>query len=93
MGNPSEAEFKELFQLYAQSFQCEYRPDVVDYLIKKHYRESGRAMRRCHPRDLLKQVRNFCRYRRLEFEMRPDYFDRVVTSYFAVVFGDEPADA
>jgi hypothetical protein len=46
-------------------------------------------MRRCHPRDLLKQIRNYCRYRRLPFEMRREYIDRVVHSYFAVVFGEE----
>ena len=46
-------------------------------------------MRRCHPRDLLKQVRNYCRYKRIPFEMRPEHFDRVVNSYFATIFGNE----
>jgi hypothetical protein len=42
-------------------------------------------MRRCHPRDLLGQVRNYCAYNDLPIEMRPEYFDRVVDSYFTVV--------
>lgn len=82
-----EAEFHRLFQLYAKSFGCEYRREVVDYLIDKHYRPSHRPMRRCQPRDLLSQVQNFCRYNDLPMEMRPEHFDRVVKSYFTVVIG------
>ena len=74
---------------YADRFGCEYRPEVVEYLLSEHYRPAGRALRRCHPRDLLKQIRNYCRYRRLNFEMCPEHFDRVVKSYFAMVLGDE----
>jgi len=89
VGNPNEREFCELFELYADRFGCEYRPKVVEYLLSEHYRPAGRALRRCHPRDLLKQIRNYCRYRRLNFEMCPEHFDRVVKSYFAMVLGDE----
>jgi hypothetical protein len=56
-------------------------------LLNKHYRPRNRALRRCHPRDLLNQVRNYCTYNGLPLEMRPDYFDRVVNSYFTVVGG------
>jgi predicted ATPase with chaperone activity len=87
VGDPSEKEFYQLFRLYAEHFGCEYRVECVKYLIEKHYKATGQAMRRCHPRDLLKQIRNYCRYRRLPFEMRPEYIDRVVNSYFTVVFG------
>ena len=89
IGDPDEREFYFLFKLYADQFGCEYREDTVRYLIESHYRPTNKVMRRCHPRDLLKQVRNYCRFRRLPFEMRPEYFDRVVHSYFAVVIGDE----
>ena len=82
--NPSAEEFHSLFQLYCKKFGCEYRPDVVDYLLEKHY-QGQRPMRRCHPRDLLGQVRNYCAYNNLQIEMRPEYFDRVVDSYFTVV--------
>jgi hypothetical protein len=85
--DPDLAEFHHLFELYAQSFGCECRPEVVDHLLERHYRPRNRAMRRCHPRDLLNQVKNFCTYNGLPLEMRPDYFDRVVNSYFTVVGG------
>ncbi len=82
--NPSPEEFQSLFELYAKKFGCDYRPEVVDYLVKTHY-AGKRPMRRCHPRDLLNQVRNYCAYNDLPVEMRPEYFDRVVDSYFTVV--------
>ncbi len=82
--NPNPEEFHTLFELYCQKFECEYRPEVVDYLLEKHY-QGKRPLRRCHPRDLLGQVRNYCAYNDLPVEMLPEYFDRVVDSYFTVV--------
>lgn len=82
--NPNREEFYSLFELYCRKFGCEYRKEVVDYLIKTHY-DGKRPMRRCHPRDLLGQVRNYCAYNDLPLEMQPKYFDRVVESYFTVV--------
>jgi hypothetical protein len=98
--NPDVAEFHRLFQSYVGLFQCEYQPEVVDWLLATHYRPSRRALRRCHPRDLLSQIRNYCVYHEYATEMRPEYFDRVVPSYFTVVNGIDsnfesrtPADA
>jgi predicted ATPase with chaperone activity len=87
IADADEEEFHRLFQLYARSFGCEYRREVVEYLLTKHYRPVGRPMRRCHPRDLLGQVLNYCTYNDLPMEMRPEYFDRVVRSYFTTVIG------
>ena len=89
LADPGEEEFIRLFALYAEKFGCENRLDAVRHLLDRHYRATGRALRRCHPRDLLKQIRNYCRYKRLPFEMRAEYFDMVVNSYFAMVFGNE----
>jgi len=89
VGDPSEDEFFRLFELYARQLGCSYRHEAVRHLIDRHYVPVKRAFRRCHPRDLLKQVRNFCRYKRLDFEMRPEYLDNVVKSYFAMIFGED----
>jgi predicted ATPase with chaperone activity len=85
IADPDEEEFQRLFELYAGQFECEYRPEVVDYLLEHHYLPQRRHLRRCHPRDLLAQVRNYCKYNDLPMEMRPEYFDRVVRSYFTAV--------
>ena len=87
--DPSVEEFQTLFELYCDKLGFEYREEVVDYLIKQHYGRTGRRPRRCHPRDLLNQIRNYCVYNELPLEIRKEYFDRVVGSYFTVVL---PAD-
>lgn len=89
IGDASEEEFHKLFQLNASPFNCEYRADVVDHLVEAHYRPIERPMRRCHPRDLLSQIRNYCVYNDLEVEMKPEYFDHVVKSYFTVISGKD----
>jgi len=83
--DPDELEFHRLFELYAKSFGCAYDPEAVEYLLETHYRSVRRPMRRCHPRDLLNQIRNYCAYNDVPMQMCPDYFDRVVHSYFTVV--------
>lgn len=87
--DPSEAEFKRLFEFYCPSLGFEYRDEVVDYVLASHYRAAGRRLRRCHPRDLLGQIRNFCVYNSLPLEMLPEHFDRVVKSYFTVVLKND----
>lgn len=83
--DPTDDEFHRLFKMYSEKFGCEYRKDVINYLLDTHYRPVGRAKRRCHPRDLLTQVRNYCRYNKRPLELLPEYFDIVVQSYFAMV--------
>jgi predicted ATPase with chaperone activity len=89
IGDPSAEEFKALFKVTAKGMHCDYRPDTVEYLIREHYEPLNREFRRCHPRDLMQQIRNYCVYNGLPVEMRNDYFDRVVPSYFTVVTGKQ----
>ncbi len=88
IGDPSEEEFRQLFQLYAKSYGCEYRGEVIDDLLQRHYRAIGRRLRRCQARDLLLQIRSYCNYTGKPLELRAEYFDRAVKSYFATVMGE-----
>jgi hypothetical protein len=87
VGDPSETEFHALFKIFARTFGCEYDRSAVEYLIQNHYRGPNRPLRRCQPRDLLGQIRNYCVYNDLEMQMLPEHFDRVVKSYFTVLSG------
>ncbi len=91
--DPSLEEFHRLFEALAPKFGCDYRKEVVDYLVRTHYYPMERPLRRCHPRDLLSQIRNYCVYNDLPMEMEQDHFDRVVRSYFTALSGqgDVPA--
>lgn len=89
VGDPSLDEFRILFKHSCESIGCEHRPEAVDYLLQKHYQPRRMPLRRCHARDLLMQVRNFCAYQGLPVELRPDYLDRAVGAYFTAIAGDE----
>ncbi len=90
--DPTPKEFHILFQIYCERANCEYLEDVVDYLLQTHFVAEGRRLRRCHPRDLLNQIRNFCVYNELPMEIRREYFDRVVKSYFTGVLNNKKPD-
>ena len=83
--DPTEEEFRDLFQMMADQMGFVYRKEAIDYLIEEHYRKVGRPFRCCHPRDLLLQVQNFCRFQNIEPEMTKAYFDYAVENYFAVM--------
>jgi predicted ATPase with chaperone activity len=83
--DPDEDEFHRLFALAAPAVGCAYYRAAVDYLLRVHYRPRGRPLRRCHPRDLLLQIHNYCAYNELPVQMCPEYFDNVVANYFTVV--------
>ncbi len=80
--DPDEQEFHLLFQIAAERTCCVYDADSVEWLLNEFYRNSGRPLRRCHARDLLQQVRNYCTYNDLPFEMRPEHFERISTGFF-----------
>ena len=83
--DPNEEEFLQLFESAAPAIGCPYDRSAVEHLLKNHYRPISRPMRRCHPRDLLLQIHNYCVYNDLPVEMRPEYFDAAVANYFTVV--------
>jgi hypothetical protein len=83
--NPSEEEFRKLFELMCPKLGFTYSTGPIDYLIEKHYRAINRPFRACQPRDLLLQVKNFCAYLNQEPQLSPEYLDLAVENYFAVM--------
>lgn len=83
--DPTEEAYRELLKIMAPKVGVEYDEAAVNYLIEKHYNTVSRPLRCCQPRDLLLQIRNFCRYTRQSAKMTPDTFDFAVQNYFAVM--------
>jgi hypothetical protein len=82
--DPSEAEFRRLFEVVAGQLGMPHSVAAIDYLIKNHYRgAAARCFRAWHPRDLLMQVRNLCEFRNLPLELTPPLIDSAVRNYFA----------
>jgi hypothetical protein len=83
--DPSEDEFRQLFEIMAPKLGFEFREEPVDYLIKQHFIAAGRPFRNCQPRDLLLQVRNRCFYENRPLELTGEHFDTAVENYFAMM--------
>ena len=83
--DPTEEEFRELFELLAPKMGFEYVAEPVTYLIDTHYKQVDRPFRFCQPRDLLLQVQNYCSYHRGPLELTNVYFDLACENYFAVM--------
>lgn len=83
--DPSEEEFRKLFEIMAPIVGLPYEQEAVDYLIDTHYKPVGRAYRCCQPRDLLLQIRNYCHYLDTPPLMCKEFFDYAVENYFAIM--------
>lgn len=83
--DPSVREFSKTFEAACHSHSCQLHPEAVHYLLSTHYTPHKRPLRRCHARDLLTQISNYCAYHGRAMVLRPDYLDRVVNSYFTAM--------
>jgi hypothetical protein len=83
--DPDEAAFRSLLKIMAGKLGVEYDEASIDYLLEKHYKAVNRPLRCCQPRDLILQIRNFCRYVDKPPKMSPENFDFAVENYFAVM--------
>ena len=83
--DPSEAQYRALFQTMAKNLKLRCTQDMVDYLIQKHYHAASRPLRFCHPRDLLRQVANYCSFHEVEPCVTQENLDAAVKNYFAAI--------
>ena len=83
--NPPESDFRQLFEIMCGVVGVPYRDSAVDYLIEHHYVPHQRAMRMCHPRDLLLQVKHYCLYHDVPIELKDEYLDFACQNYFSVL--------
>ncbi len=80
---PTSEEFVTLFHDLASKIGCQFEPTALDYLIEKHYRPTQRPLRFCHPRDLLRQIRNYCEFHAEPLAATHQTLDNAVKNYFA----------
>ena len=56
---------------------------MIADLLDRHYHSCSRPIRYCHPRDLLRQVRNYCEFIGRPMEVTAETLDVAVRNYFA----------
>jgi len=82
IGDPTVDQFSRIFEMNCQRRNLRFHRVMVAYLQRRHYDPAGRAMRACHPRDLLDQVTALCRYRGIEPVITRELLDAACSSYF-----------
>ena len=80
--NPTTEQFTQIFEMNCRRRGLKFHQVMVAYLQRRHYRPAARAMRSCHPRDLLDQVTSLCRYRGIEPTISRELLDAACASYF-----------
>jgi len=89
--DPSLDEFTRIFELNCRRRKLRFHRVMVAYLQRRHYSPVGRALRSCHPRDLLDQVTALCRYRGIDPVITRDLLDAACASYFVSTAPPTPA--
>ena len=85
--DPTESQFKELFNQQSKDMGFAVQPGVVDYLVEYHYKRVGRPFRFCHPLDLIHQCRDFCEFHRKPNVFSKDICELAVLNYFSGMAG------
>ena len=64
--NPTTEEYTRIFEMNCRKRGLAFDPVMVEYLQRKYYQPRKLEMRACHPRDLVEQVVDMCRYQQRE---------------------------
>jgi hypothetical protein len=80
--NPTPDEYSRIFELNCRRRGLAFDPVMVEYLQRKYYQARKLQMRACHPRDLVEQVIDMCRYNQREPVITRELLDAACASYF-----------
>jgi hypothetical protein len=80
--NPTVDEYCRIFELNCKRRNLPFDAVMVEYLERTYYKPRGLQMRACHPRDLLDQVVDICRYQNREPVITRELLDAACGSYF-----------
>jgi hypothetical protein len=80
--NPTMEEYCRIFELNCQKRGMRFDPVMVEYLNRKYYQPRNLQMRACHPRDLISQVVDRCRYEDRDPVITRELLDAACGSYF-----------
>ena len=83
--NPSVENFVKLFKIMCGVYKFEWKPELIQWLIQKHYLPTNRPLRNCHPRDLLLQVQNYCKYLKRPQVLSEEALDFACENYFSIM--------
>lgn len=81
MPNPSAEEFDSIFRKVCESRDLTFEDELPCRFIAKHY-SGGRAMRRCHPRDVISHALDIIHFEGLPLTLTDELLNRALESCF-----------
>jgi len=82
VGDPSPADFQEIFKRACEAKRVPYDEKALAYLLQEWYVKHDRKLRAVHPRDILDQLLDIARYLNRPPQLNKDLIDRACESYF-----------
>ncbi len=79
---PARNEFVRIFETVCAARDLPFERKLLDDFIDRHYRNSGKVFRRCHPRDLLTHAVNLMHFEKLPYQLTAEVLDRAFESCF-----------
>lgn len=80
--SPGEAEFESIFKSFCALKELPCPEHLLSQFVAKHYRNTGKAYRRCHPRDLISHVIDLIHFESMPYELTEDVLDRAFEGCF-----------
>ncbi|MBA4064745.1 MAG: AAA family ATPase [Isosphaera sp.] len=80
--DPSEEQYRRIWELVCRARRVEHDERGVDYLVQKWYRPTNRPFRMCQPRDILDQMMSIAKYNMERVNFSPDLIDAACATYF-----------
>jgi hypothetical protein len=79
---PDEEQFHAIWQAVCKKYRVQYDPNLIDYLVQKHYKPTRKQFAACQPRDLLGQVIDIAHYRGETPRLTAELLDAAAHNYF-----------
>jgi len=80
--SPDPNEFSTIFTRVCEQRQIACEAGLLRQFIERRYLQSGKAFRRCHPRDVITHAVDIMRFERLEPVLTGELLDRAFASCF-----------
>jgi hypothetical protein len=91
--DPTPDEYCKIFELNCRKRGLAFDPVMVEYLERRYYQPRKLQMRACHPRDLVEQVVDICRYQKRPAAISRELLDMACSSYFLEETESQGAEA
>jgi hypothetical protein len=82
IGDPSYAQYREIFRRVCRTKEIAYDDQALAYLLKEQYIKKQRPLRACHPRDLLDEIIDIARFLDVSAQLSKDLIDKACEAYF-----------